>query len=96
MIFVRKFPKIGSQKGGKTSPNPSQIHFWPQGGPLGSPMEPKGTKMEPKGGKMTPRDPKKDLKYTVLGRKMNATNGTTEKKQLHNTIPQNERNEPYH
>ena len=59
-------------------------------------MEPKATKMEPKGAKMTPRGTQNELKYPVLGCKMNATNGTTEKKQLHNTIPQNERNERYH
>ena len=42
--------------------------------------------MEPKGAKMTPRGLQNDLKYEVLGSKMNATNGTTKKKHLDNAI----------
>ena len=50
--------------------------------------EPKATKMEPKGAKMTPGGTKNYNKYRALGNKMCATNGTTKKHYLANTIPQ--------
>ena len=69
--------------GGQNLPKSIENPLLPAGGPPGVPGEPKATKMEPKGAKMTPRAPQNDLKYAVLGSKMNATNGTTKK----NTAP---------
>ena len=85
--FIENVPKLGPQRGSQNLLKSIKNQLLIAGVPLGTPEEPKATKMEPKGAKMTPRGPQNDKKYQVLGNKMSATNGTTKKKYLDNTIP---------